>query len=230
MMRHPVEAFSTTLEEFATYPPDVARASPELLPGTAAFAASAGLYRPPGSRELPPFPYGGLMVVGHNLDSLADYEKRRRSGDSHGDLGRVTPTMNTWLGLYKLLDLAGVERDQFYFTNILVGLKKEGSPTGQFTAYDAPEFKQWCREFLGLQVTTMRPRVVLVLGVPASCEIAKVAIPPPWPATSLPPPIAVDARLYGHDTVLVPAHHTSRQRRIARDADALRGAWNRASS
>jgi hypothetical protein len=171
------------------------------------------------------------MVVGHNLDSLADYEKRRGSGDSHGDEGRVTPPMKTWVGLYELLDRAGVERDQFYFTNIFVGLKREGGPTGQFAACDAPEFRRWCREFLGLQVTTMRPRVVLVLGVPASCEIAKVAIPAPWPATSrLPPPIAVAARFYGHNTVLVPAHHTSRKRRIDRDADALRGAWNRASS
>jgi hypothetical protein len=163
---HPIEDFWTRLREFDAYPPDVS-AVPELLPGTAAFAASAGLYRPAGSRELPPFPYGGLLIVGHNLDSQAGYDKRRASGSSHGDL-IPGPAMSTWLGLYKVLDGAGVGRDEFFFTNIFVGLK-EGTPTGRFSAYPAPDFRRWCREFLRHQVDTMRPTVVLLLRASLRC-------------------------------------------------------------
>jgi uracil-DNA glycosylase family 4 len=224
MMRHPVEVFSEALDAFTDYPPDVTKV-PELLPGTAAFAASAGLCRPPGSRELPRFPDRGVMVIGHNLDSNCKYEERRKSGISHGDEVPGTPLMSTWVGLYKLLELAGVPRNQIFFTNIFVGLKK-GKPTGSFTRYATPEFKRSCREFLGLQVTTMRPRVVLVLGDPACRAIAELATPTPWPSTSLPPPVAIAARLFGHDTVLVPAHHPSMQKRIARDSETLRAAWN----
>lgn len=61
--------------------------------------------------------------------------------------------MSTWVGLYRLLELAGVDRGQFFFTNAYVGLK-EGTPTGRFKAYDAPEYRRWCRDFLAVQVQT----------------------------------------------------------------------------
>jgi len=218
---HPVADFWTILQAFDGYPPDVTPV-PEPLPGTAAFAASAGLYRPHGGRDLPPFPYGGLMVVGHNLDSQAGYERRRASGVSHGDLV-PGPAMSTWVGLYRLLGLAGVERSEFFFTNVLVGLK-EGKPTGQFSAHRAPAYREWCAEFLEHQVRTMRPRVVLVLGVPACRDVASMTSPRPWEPGPLPPPAAVEARLAGHDTTLVPAHHPSYQKRIEADALALRRA------
>lgn len=132
--------------------------------------------------------------------------------------------MSTWRGLYRLLDSAGVHREQFFFTNVYVGLK-EGAPTGQFTGHDAPLFRRWCSEFLATQVTTMRPRVVLVLGGPANRDVAIACEPQPWPPGPLPPPEPRAVRLYGHPTVLVPAHHPSMQKRIVRDALTLGRAW-----
>lgn len=223
-MTHPVEDFWAILQAFDDYPPDVTPV-PELLPGTAAFAASAGLVRPHGSRDLPPFPYEGLMVVGHNLDSQAGYERRRISGVSHGDLV-PGPAMSTWMGLYRLFGLAAVERGDFFFTNVLVGLK-QGRPTGQFSAYPAPAYRRWCREFIQHQVMTMRPRAVLVLGVPACRDVADMTTPRPWQPGPLPQPAAIEARFAGHDTTLVPAHHPSYQKRIDADAETLRRAWQR---
>ena len=139
MVVHPVEDFWATLREFDDYRPDV-NPVPELLPGTAAFAASAGLYREHGSRDLPPFPHGGLMVVGHNLDSRANYQERRLSGSSHGDLV-PGPPMKTWLGLYRLLDQAGIPRQQFFFTNLFVGLK-DGTATGRFSSHRNADFRR----------------------------------------------------------------------------------------
>lgn len=71
----------------------------------------------------------------------------------------------------------------------------------------------------------MKPRVVLVLGVPACRDIAAVAEPTSWPPGPLPAPEAHQGCLYGHETVLVPAHHTSMPKRISADAEALREAW-----
>ena len=226
MVLHPVADFWAKLSEFNDYPPDVTPV-PELLPGTAAFAASAGLYREHGSRELPPFPYGGLMVVGHNVDSRSSYEARRVSGSSHGDLV-PGPPMSTWRGLYKILDQARVPREQFFFTNVFVGLKA-GAATGRFSAHRSSLFRRWCADFLRYQITTMRPSVVLVLGVPACSDIAGVTTPHPWPRGVLPPPQALPARVAGHDTTLVPASHPSYQKRIGPDAAALRDAWSRRS-
>lgn len=221
-MTHPVEEFWAVLQAFDDYPPDVTPV-PELLPGTAAFAASAGLYRQHSGRELPPFPFEGLMIVGHNLDSRTGYETRRLSGVSHGD--RVPgPAMSTWNGLYRLLGQAGVGLSDFFFTNLFAGLK-EGKPTGQFSAYAAPAYRTFCMEFLQLQVTVMRPRVVLVLGVPACRDVGSRTAPKLWQVHSLPPPVPVIARFAGHETTLVPAHHTSYQKRIDADAAALRLAW-----
>ena len=222
-MEHPVEEFWRTLQGFDDYPPDVTRV-PELLPGTAAFAASAGLYRPPGSRELPAFPYDGLMIVAHNLDSEKGYRVRWDSGVSHGDRVPGTRLMSTWAGLYRLLSLAELELKDFFFTNIFVGLKK-GEATGPFTAHPAPTFRRWCRDFLAHQIATMRPRVMLILGTPATTDIAGVTDPLPWPAGKLPAPGVFRARVAGVDTLLVPAHHTSYQKRINADAASLRAAW-----
>jgi hypothetical protein len=225
---HPVEEFWSILSDFTDYPPDVVPV-PEQLPGTAAFAASAGLHREPGSHVLPPFPYGGLMIIGHNLDSKDGYDVRRASGISHGDEVPGTPLMSTWRGLYRLLGEAGVDRNEFFFTNVYAGLK-EGRPTGEFTAHPAAGFRGWCRDFLRRQVAVMRPRAVLILGVPACRDIANSSTPTPWLPGPLPPPRAVRVRLHGHETVLVPAHHTSMPKRIALDAQALQAAWQGVAS
>jgi hypothetical protein len=220
---HPIEEFVTELAAFSDYPPDVVPV-PELLPGTAAFGASVGLYREAGSTALPKFPTGGLMVVGHNLDSVENYESRRATGFSHGNHGPGVPTMSTWRGLYRLLELAGLDRRQLFFTNVYVGLK-QGKPTGQFSHHAAPRYRRWCREFLEHQYLKMRPKVVLVLGEPAWSELSVAADQQPWPIGRLAPPGQARLKLYGEETLVVPAHHTSMQKRIAPDAAALRAAW-----
>lgn len=165
------------------------------------------------------------MVVGHNVDSRASYEQRRVSGSSHGVL-LPGPPMRTWLGLYKILDQAGVPRQKFFFTKVFVGLK-EDTATGRFSVHRSLGFRRWCADFLRYQIITMRPTVVLALGVPACSDIAAVTTRCPWPRGLLPPPLALTARVAGHVTTLVPASHPSYQKRIAPDAAALRDAWSR---
>lgn len=222
---HPVDDFWLKLSECDCYPHDVTPVT-ERLPGTAAFAAGAGLWRPPGTDDLPDFPYGGLMVLGHNLDTETGYRNALDAGVSHGDPSVPGHRMmSTWAGPYKLLDRAGVKRTDFFFTNVFVGLMKGDSNVGKFTRQANAEYTAWRRQFLAYQVDVMRPRAVLVLGTHACNDVAEIVSPSPWPRGKLPPPTPIIGRLFDWETTLVPAFHTSYQKRLAQDAATLQTAW-----
>ena len=118
------------------------------------------------------------------------------------------PTMSTWTGLYKLLDRAGVNRTEFFFTNVFVGLMNGDSNVGKFTRQASADYHAWRVQFLKYQVEIMKPKAVLVLGKHACDDVADIAHPTPWPRGQLPPLRAVVGRLFDCETVLVPAFHT----------------------
>jgi hypothetical protein len=159
---HPVEEFWADL---ATLP---AEAYPvgtvpvrHHIRGTAFFSGGAGLYIEDPAAALPPFPFGGVMVVGHNLDAEAPFLERVRSGRAHGD--RRWP-MRTWRNLYKLLDGAGVQPSTCFFTNVYVGLIAGSKPVGAYPGARDRDFTSWCDGFLRRQIARMRPRAIVSLG------------------------------------------------------------------
>ena len=203
---HPVEMFRRRLAELTTYPPGVLPV-PAYLGGTAFFAAAAGLVVTDDAGALPPFPFGGVMFVGHNLDSEAAFLRRMADGHAHG--GPERP-MLTWRNLYRLLAAAGVPESSCFFTNAYVGLKAGGDPTGHFPGADDPEFTRWCRGFLAEQIEVMQPAVVAALGSDARRFVGTMA--PEliaWRAVKNPQPEVVTARLAGHPVVAVPLLHPS---------------------
>lgn len=137
---------------------------PQYIAGTAFFAAGAGLYIEDPSAPWPVFPFGGVMFVGHNLDAEEPYLERVRTGRSHGD---PRSPMRTWRNLYALLDGAGVDRHECFFTNVYVGLIAGSKPTGSFPGANDPAFRAWCDVFLRRQIARMRPRAIVALGKPA---------------------------------------------------------------
>ena len=197
---------------------------PSYLPGTAFFAASAGLYRRAGSHRLPPFPFGGWMFVGHNLDAEGPFRLRLESGHSHGDPARP---MRTWQNLYKLLATAGVDPRECFFTNAYVGLKEGDDPTGRFPGSGDAAFRQWCAEFLMEQVAVMRSRVVATLGVDAARFLSSL-FPglQDWDRPRLPPSQPRIAVVQNHQFGVVAlvhpsAHHVSLHRRSYDEATGL---------
>jgi hypothetical protein len=70
---HPVSYFWRLIDQLAPehYPPGVV-AVRQHHRGTAAFSAGAGLFRV-GDDVLPPFPFGKVMFVAHNLNSEDTY-------------------------------------------------------------------------------------------------------------------------------------------------------------
>ena len=117
--QHPVELFRQRLASLDEYPPGVIPV-PDYLPGTAFFSAGAGLIVIKPDGRLPPFPFGGVMFVGHNLDSETAFLRRLASGRAHGVPDRP---MRTWRNLYRLLRAAGIAPESCFFTNAYVGLK-----------------------------------------------------------------------------------------------------------
>jgi hypothetical protein len=203
---HPVEIFRRRLAELTAYPTGVIPV-PEYLPGTAFFSAAAGLVVDQPGGPLPPFPFEGVMFVGHNLDCETAFMRRLASGRSHGGPDQ---RMLTWRNLYRLLERADVRTSDCFFTNAYVGLKAGDNPTGRFPGASNPEFREWCRGFLKEQIALMRPRVVATLGTDARQFLATMAPElAAWAPRPNPLPSVVRAQLGGHETKAVALLHPS---------------------
>lgn len=204
---HPVEVFRRRLESL---PPE--RYWPGLVPvtghlqGTAFFAAAAGLRVPPGGRGLPPFPRGGVMFVGNNLDSERDFLDRLASGNAHGD---PPDMMDTWKALYPLLDAADLDPGDCFFTNAYVGLIAGPNAEGDPKVRPGCDFDQWCAAFLGLQLETMRPRAVVALGRTARRALGRWLGVQSWRAGTAPTPGYVVLELGAHRAAGIALVHPS---------------------
>lgn len=176
------------------------------IDGTAFFPGGVGLWRgrePFG--ELPThFPQSPVMLIGHNFDSVAGYEKSLKRGIER--LGSPT-----WRYLLAYLEEARVPPDDCFFTNALMGLQPV-SARGKFAVSD--EFREESRRFLEWQIAFIVPRLVVVLGNDALTEYRQIACPAPW----------IGLR---HPMSLMYAKNSDRSDIITQQARELRGALTR---
>lgn len=203
---HPVARFRRRLAELQRYPPGVVPV-PSYLSGTAFFSGAAGLVVTDPAEPLPPFPYGGVMFVGHNLDSEAAFLSRLGTGQPHG--GPERP-MRTWRNLYRLLRAADLEASECFFTNAFVGLKAGAQATGRYPGAHDPEFRAWCQRFLEEQISVTRPSVIATLGTDARRFVA--AMSPDlvgWRAGRNSEPTVVATKLADVHVATVPLRHPS---------------------
>jgi hypothetical protein len=182
---------------------------PALVDGTAFFAAGPGLYceQPPSAYGLPPFPFGGTIVIGNNLDAAVPYRRRLAMGIPHGDRDRP---MRTWRHLYQLLELADVDPRRCFFTNAHVGLVAGAKPLGQFPGARDPNFTAWCARFLRYQINVMRPVTLVTLGAAARRFLGRLSADlGEWPRPR-PPDLRVhDARIDDHPVRAIHLAHPS---------------------
>lgn len=147
---------------------------PEAIRGTAFFPGGYGLFVSEPGGELPSFPFGGVMVLGHDFHSEIGY--RRSLAQDCESLSQPT-----WRNLLRLLAQAAIPTADCFFTNFFMGLRQGTITTGVFPGSKSEPYVEYCRRFLLRQLEVQRPRLVLTLGVrvpylvaPMSPELA------PW--------------------------------------------------
>lgn len=168
-------------ETVTTYHPTVKLTSGSidgLIAGTACFPGGAGLWRGGANGGSLPvnFPHRPVMFVGHNFDSQRGFD---RSFEQRGEVGG-----QFWQRLLGVLKGAGIQPDDCFFTNALMGLKP-GNAEGAMPS--VRPYKNQCQRFLRLQVEIVKPRAVIALGVNAEkyvlrldCRYLSVKHPSGW--------------------------------------------------
>ena len=152
----PSDQLRARLVEVEPYPRDVC-AVPEELSFTAFFPGGAGVMLSEDGGK-PAFPWGGVMIVGHNFYHLAGFEKMRQKRTR--DAG--TPT---WRNLLSTLKRADIAPETCFFTNAYQGLMETESSMGAFPGARDEAFVERCRDFFRVQLAVQKPRLVLTLGV-----------------------------------------------------------------
>lgn len=166
---HPVEVLFQRLSEVEPYPKKLrVVAIPERIRGTAFFPGGAGLWRPDPDTPLPEMPIGGVMILGQDFHSKRGYEASLAAG--HERLSSPT-----WRQLLPLLDRAGIRPERCFFTNAYMGLREGDKSTGPFPGARDTKFAQRCREFLGVQISVQKPRLILTLGSRAPAVLAELS-------------------------------------------------------
>ncbi len=143
------------------YPSDVPRipsGPPEdRIAGTAFFPGGKGLYLEDRNPLTADFPFGGVMVLGHNFDSETNFKKSVKRGLEESNKG-------TWGALKDMLSEAGVPMKQCFFTNAFMGLCK-GAKSGDYRGRDRRGFRRSCLGFLKEQIEIQKPRLIMTLGL-----------------------------------------------------------------
>lgn len=177
---HPVDELAV-LASVGAHPPGVAPV-PTRIVGTAFFPGGSGLWRPRPERVLPPFPVGGVLVIGHDFGTVTQYEDALRSGSEPVERNR------TWRGLTATLERAGLSFSDCFFTNAYLGLRTGPAPTGAFPGRSDAAFRAASLAVLLRTILMQQPRLIITLGafVPALLATLSPAALAGWlPARSL---------------------------------------------
>ena len=164
---HPSEALWVEHAPPPGYPAGVV-AVPEPIAGTSFFPGGFGLWNPEGTRPLPSFPLGGVMVLGHDFHSETGYAASLARGHE-------SPNQPTWRSLTALLERSGIPPCRCFFTNVYMGLRAGSRTTGPFPGARDAEFVAHCRRFLARQLSVQRPRLILTLGAVAPYVLAPLS-------------------------------------------------------
>lgn len=213
---HPVDLFRAELDDVPdeVFPDCLERVNTEELEdaaggpiGVAAFPVSHGLYADPGwdHAELPPFPAAGegLMIIGNHPHSKQAALERLREHGAHGDPDPAVSPMVYWRELYRLLDDAGIDRHRIFATNIHPAFFSATS--GQVPRRGNETWFRHARRLLTLQITTMKPQLLLALGGVARRGLAGLALGVPELPLNEPSPWVVA----GHKTIALHLRHPS---------------------
>lgn len=137
------------------------------IEGTAFFPGGWGVWGTRKGQTLPPLPEAGIMVIGQDFDAAKRFECSKARGYEvavHDDGTFDASHSRTWANLLDLLEKAGVDPQECYFTNAYTGLRDTDKNTGRFPGARNADYKEACRQFLLAQIKAQRPRLIITLG------------------------------------------------------------------
>jgi hypothetical protein len=126
---------------------------------TSLFPGGNGLWQGNGivGEPLPEFfPEKPYMFVAHNYDGSRSYANMLKRGWERRDTA-------FWVTFWAYLDFVGIKRDEFFMTNVLMGLRT-GKAQGAMEGF-GPRFVEQCLDFFERQVKIVRPRLIVVMGL-----------------------------------------------------------------
>jgi uracil-DNA glycosylase len=123
------------------------------LSGPAFFPEGFGLQDPTAEALWP-----SIMAVGHNFGCEV-YRNEINAAGREDDKA-------TWRNLRGLLTDADVPIESCFMTNWFVGLQPGSKQVGQFLSRPDSRYERECSELLLEQMRTLKPHVILLLGLP----------------------------------------------------------------
>ena len=131
-----------------------------MLDVTAFFPGGKGLWLEDSSNVYP-----DVLVLGHDFSTVNYYTKMLESEQSEIN----SPT---WRTMIKLFSDAELDLNRCFFSNVYMGLRDADKMTGEFPGSKDKDFVKRNLQFLKLQISTVKPKVIITLGKPASINLS----------------------------------------------------------
>lgn len=135
-----------------------------LVSGTAFFPVGRGL----AQRDDYRISNKPVMVLGQDFGTVAYVEAL----DQRGREDFVNSV--TWRELRDLLPKSGILLEECFFTNVYMGLRRDGPMVGVLPAAKNAAYRAWCADFLRLQLSLQKLRMIIVLGMEPARFVASV--------------------------------------------------------
>lgn len=124
------------------------------IEGKAFFPGGRGLWRD-GDSCISDKKY---MLLGQDFDTISAYEKAVKLKSEPID------TNKTWKNLLLFLENVGIDYNDCFFTNIIMGARFEGKNTGRSPAFNDKNYIAACHQIFLKQLKMQKPDLILVLG------------------------------------------------------------------
>lgn len=100
-----------------------------------------------------------FMILGQDQDNVKGFQKTINSKD-----GNETYS-STWYNMQKLLELSNIDENDCFFTNFLMGIRKNDSNVGTSPAFMYPDFLADCADIFIEQLKMQMPKGIICLGL-----------------------------------------------------------------
>jgi len=112
--------------------------------------------------------FPSILVLGQDFSTVEEYQKMLEGNSSDLDCP-------TWRNIIKLFEHSNIDLCQCFFSNVFMGLRKAKSMVGKFPGFRDKGFVHRNLEFLALQIETIKPELIITLGLYAAKMVGNLS-------------------------------------------------------